>query len=180
MITTRLTRNEARVAEFLREVLKVAAPPDMARTMWMAVLDDNKLAGFLSATLVTPLEARVQVFVDNARWKDKALVAGVRDGIEAFFVGPLVKLTMSFPAEWGESLSLAARLGFNREGLNKASFVGPDGRLIDQLYLGRSKRVQAEVGDHRAAPVADSVARGVAGDAEGASVPRHPDLPAGG
>lgn len=179
MITTRLTRNEARVAEFLREVLKVTAPPDMSRTMWMAVLDDNKLQGFLSATAITPREARVHVFVDNARWKDKALVAAVRDGIEGFFVGPLVKLTMSFPAEWGESLSLAARLGFNREGLNRASFVAEDGRLVDQLYLGRSKHgVEAAVGDHRAAPVADGVAGRAAGDAEGAGVPRHPDVPA--
>ena len=178
MITTRLTRNAARVAEFLRETMKVNAPPDMSRTMWMAVLDDNKLQGFLAATVITPREARVHAFVDAALWKDKAVVKGVRDGIEGFFVGPLVKLTMSFPTEWGESLSLAARLGFSREGLNKASFVAEDGRIVDQLYMGRSKRAQAEVGDHRAAPVADSVAGRPAGDAEGASVPRHSDVPA--
>lgn len=179
MITTRLTRNVERVAEFLREVLKSDASPDMTRTMWMAVLDDNKLVGFLSATAITPREARVQVFVDKDRWKDKALVSGVRDGVSGFFVGPVVKLTMSFPLEWNESLSLAARLGFNREGLNKASFVKEDGSVVDQLYLGRAKHEdQAAVGNHRPAPVTDSVAGRSAGDAEDAGVPRHPDVSA--
>lgn len=178
-VTTRLTRNQARVEEFLKEVLKVPTPPDMSRTAWMAVLEDNKLIGFLSSTMITPREARVHVFVDNDRWKDKALVSRVREGIEAFFFGPVIKLTMSFPIVWGESLSLAARLGFQREGVNKASFATEDGKVLDQLYLGRAKHaVEAEVGNHRAASVADSVAGGAAGDAEGPGLPRHPDVPA--
>ena len=172
MYKTRRTTNEAKVAEFLKTT------PDMTRTIWMAVLADNKLLGFLSATIITPREARVQVFVPPEHWKDKPLVKAMRDGIEEFFLGPLVKLTMSFPAEWKESLSLAARLGFEREGLNKRSFVKDDGTVIDQLYLGRTVHVEAAVGHHGVASVTHGVAGGAAGDAEGASVPRRPDLPA--
>ena len=177
MITTRLTTNAARVAEFLKTTLKIDVAPDMTRTMWMAVLDENRLVGFLSATAITPREARVQVFVAAERWKDKPFVRAIRDGVGAFFVGPVIKLTMSFPLEWAESLSLAARLGFQREGLNKASFVKDDGTVVDQLYLGRAKHVEATVDHHRNAPIADSVAGRPAGDPEGPGVPRHPDVP---
>lgn len=179
MITTRLTANQARVAEFFRNVLKIDQAPDMSRTMWMAVLDENKLVGFLSATAITPREARVQIFVPAERWKDKALVRAIKEGVGSFFVGPIIKLTMSFPLEWAESLSLATRLGFQREGLNKASFLKEDGTIADQLYLGRAKNGHAEaaVDHHRDASVSDSVAGSPAGDAEGASVPRHPDVP---
>lgn len=167
-----MTTNEARIAEFLK------AEPDMARTMWMAALADNRLLGFLSATIITPREARVQVLVPKEHWKDKPLVKAMREGAEGFFLGPLIKLTMSFPLEWAESLSLAARLGFQREGLNKASFVKDDGTVVDQLYLGRAKHVEAEVGHHRDATVPDSVAGRPAGDPAGPGVPRHPDVPA--
>ena len=103
----------------------------------LAILDSTELVGLVSGALLSPYEMRTQVFVPIPKWRDKATIRAIKG---AFAVLPLtvptvVKMTALFPFALVEPTALAQRVGFKREGVNKASWPGPDG-LVDQVYLG--------------------------------------------
>lgn len=131
-ITTRLTKNLAKV----REMLGAEPPPDLE---WLVVLKDAEAVGLMAARQINLYESRVLCMVPQKHWEDKELVRGIRQGLEAFLHDGTIKLSMSFPESLPGALSLAMRLGFKREGTNRASFRDAEGKIIDQIHLGRTK-----------------------------------------
>lgn len=112
--------------------------PSMGRLSAIALLgDEDALHGFLVGTHRTQTVMDVHVAIDPAFWGAKANVALGRAGCkELFDLHPRVhKLVAAIPVTDKQVLRYAQRVGFQREGINRASFLR-NGELLDQTYVG--------------------------------------------
>lgn len=111
--------------------------PDVERSMWLALSKDDTLRGFAVLSVDSDHGARLAFeFPEEPNVMEaKALVSA------AWVVLPstIVKLTALVPVAAAARVRLYQRAGFLREGVNRKSVVGTDGRLEDQYYLGLTR-----------------------------------------
>ena len=108
---------------------------DMDAIHVYALLDD-KLHGFVLMRPITDTVAEAHVMVHPDHWGDKRNVELARMAVLKGMVDMKCdKLVAAVPVPDKETLRFAQRVGFKREGINKASFRR-GGELIDQYYLG--------------------------------------------
>jgi hypothetical protein len=127
-ITTVLTSNRAKIAEHLGVAEEAV---DTASTKWVALLGEQELVGLVAGKALSPYERRTAVFVPKTLWRDKPTVAAIAAALDLLSMD-VYKLTAAFPVNAEGALSLAMRLGFQREGINRRSWEGED-----QYYLGK-------------------------------------------
>lgn len=131
-ITTVTTRNRAKIAEHLKVPEDKV---DMDSTMWVALVGGGELVGLVAGRGISPYERRTAIFVPKSLWKDKPTVQAIETALDMLATG-VAKLTAAFPVSAEGALSLAMRLGFKREGVNRGSWQGAAGPE-DQYYMGK-------------------------------------------
>lgn len=127
-ITTVVVSNRAKIAEHLGIAEEAV---DTVSTKWIALIGEEELVGLVAGKSLSPYERRTAVFVPKALWRDKPTVKAMGDALDLLGLD-VYKLTAAFPVAAEGALSLAMRLGFQREGINRRSWEGED-----QYYLGK-------------------------------------------
>lgn len=105
---------------------------------WLALLDEDTLRGFLLAIPRSRIVTEVHIAIKPEFWGDsktnvalgKLACEWVRDHTGAR------KLVAQIPTTDKHVLRYAQRCGFQREGVNKKSYLR-GGELLDQFHLGR-------------------------------------------
>ncbi len=98
--------------------------------------DDDELHGFVLAHPLSGTVVSTHVCIAPDYWGHKDNVKLGQMACALIFEIPgIVKQVASIPVTDKEVLRFAQRVGFQREGMNKASFLR-NGELLDQYYVG--------------------------------------------
>jgi RimJ/RimL family protein N-acetyltransferase len=111
--------------------------PDLEAIVAVALIADDTVRGFVISRQVTDSVAEAHVAISPDYWGEKQNVALGKMGCAYLFqANPrLMKLVASIPETDAEVLRFAQRVGFQREGINRKSFLRK-GELLDQYYVG--------------------------------------------
>lgn len=114
--------------------------PDPDGVILVALLDDdNLLHGFVVGRVITDSVAEAHIAIDPDLWGHKDNVDLGKLGCEVLYKETgAIKLVASIPVTDKEVLRYAQRVGFQREGINKASFRR-NGEVLDQYYVGMAR-----------------------------------------
>lgn len=111
--------------------------PDMEGMYVIALADGDTLHGFLLSRILTDSVNDLHIIIDPDLWGNPKNVELTKLGCAHLFqLRPrMKKLVAMFPTTDAPVLRFAQRVGFQREGINKASFLR-NGKLLDQYYVG--------------------------------------------
>lgn len=98
--------------------------------------DDDDLHGFVLAHPLSGTVVSTHVCISVDYWGHKDNVHLAKLAVELIFEIPgIQKQVASIPVTDKEVLRFAQRVGFQREGMNRSSFLR-NGELLDQYYVG--------------------------------------------
>lgn len=111
--------------------------PNLESLIAIALADDDVLHGFLLSRVISDSVNDVHIAIDPDHWGNPKNVQLSKLGCEYLFEQRprLKKLVAAIPVTDSQVLRFAQRVGFQREGINKASFLR-GGELLDQYYVG--------------------------------------------
>lgn len=134
-----MTANTAKIEE---EATRILGRPFRAREVadgWCAIVnpDTASVVGLVYFMEMTPSELRMRIIAPPEVWSNKAFRGAVEEAL-GYQPQNYVKISACVPASVPGAQGLFQRLGFQREGVNKASLATPDG-VVDQIYLGLAR-----------------------------------------
>lgn len=112
--------------------------PDLTHIIALALIgEEDKLHGFLIGRPFTDSVIEVHIAIDPDLWGHKDNVQLGSLGCRWLFeeYPDCIKLVAAIPTTDVQVLRYAQRVGFQREGVNKASFRR-NGEVLDQFYVG--------------------------------------------
>lgn len=111
--------------------------PDLTRMIVLALTTEEGLHGFLIARPLNASVTEVHIAIDPDKWGHKDNVQLGALACEWVFDNDprTIKLVAAIPVTDVQVLRFAQRVGFQREGVNKASFIR-NGEVLDQYYVG--------------------------------------------
>ena len=111
--------------------------PDMENMYIIALLDEDTLHGFLLSRVMNDSVSDIHIVIDPDLWGNSKNVELTKLGCQHLFnlCPRMLKIIAMFPVTDAPVLRFAQRVGFQREGVNKASFLRK-GVLLDQYYVG--------------------------------------------
>lgn len=112
--------------------------PNTEPCIWLALLDGEprELRGMVLAMPESPLVFDMHIAILPQFWRSRDNVELGKAAITWMFSHTAaLKCVAQVPADSPPVLRFAQRIGFKREGVNKASAIR-NGQIIDQTYLG--------------------------------------------
>jgi len=111
--------------------------PDVIDTIWVALIDDETIIGFMIAEQVSKAVLSVHVAIRSDEWgNSKRNVELGKQAIALLLSAETIhKVVAQIPVEDQHVLRYAQRVGLRREGINRESFLRK-GKLLDQYYMG--------------------------------------------
>ena len=111
--------------------------PDLNTVPCFAIIDEVPL-GFMFLRDLSYSVCEVQVVLPPEQWSNKEIITAVKGAIEVVLENYVPKVVASVPQPDKQVLRFYQRIGFQREGINKLSFVR-DGELYNQYYVGMTR-----------------------------------------